>query len=138
MISRLGVHFQSAKYGEFKGWKPDWCEFPSMSTCFTYEYYYLLQGIFGMNVGKIDPGTLSTLAQYIAITLPLTIMMAWIIIAFQSKYLMPGLFWLHFLEFLREYSTACLGKVPVTITTDYLASSSRDFSTNTKHVQGGH
>ena len=43
-----------------------------------------------MNVGEINPGTHGTLPQYVAVTLPFTIMTAWIIIAFQSKYLMPG------------------------------------------------
>jgi len=48
--------------------------------------------IFGMNVIEINPqgGTaLTTLSQYIALTLPLTIATVWIIIAFQSKHIFP-------------------------------------------------
>ena len=42
------------------------------------------------NIGEINPGTHRTLPQYVAVTLPFTIMTAWIIITFQNKYLMPG------------------------------------------------
>lgn len=45
-----------------------------------------------MNVSEINPqgGTaLTNISQYIALTLPLTIVTAWIIIAFQSKYIFP-------------------------------------------------
>ena len=45
-----------------------------------------------MNVVEINPqgGTaITNLSQYIALTLPLTIVTAWIIIAFQSKCLFP-------------------------------------------------
>jgi len=48
--------------------------------------------IFGMNVVEINPqgGTaITNLSQYVALTLPLTILTAWIIIAFQSKYIFP-------------------------------------------------
>ena len=40
-----------------------------------------------MNVAEINPGTAGTLSHYFAIALPLTIVTAWIIIAFQSKYI---------------------------------------------------
>ena len=43
-----------------------------------------------MNVGEINPGTTGTISQYLALTLPLTIVTAWIIIAFQSKYIFPS------------------------------------------------
>jgi hypothetical protein len=46
-------------------------------------------GIFGMNVGEISPGTNGTVGQYLAVALPLTTFTAWIIIAFQSKYIFP-------------------------------------------------
>jgi hypothetical protein len=45
-----------------------------------------------MNVNEINPqnGTaLTNLSQYIALTLPMTIVTAWIIIAFQSKHIFP-------------------------------------------------
>jgi hypothetical protein len=42
-----------------------------------------------MNVGEINPGTHGTIAQYIALTIPLTLFTAWIIMAFQSKYIFP-------------------------------------------------
>ena len=47
------------------------------------------QSIFGMNVGEINPGTNGTVPQYLAVALPLTVFTAWIIIAFQSKYIFP-------------------------------------------------
>ena len=40
-----------------------------------------------MNVAEINPGSLGTLGHYFAAALPLTIVTAWIIIAFQSKYI---------------------------------------------------
>ena len=40
-----------------------------------------------MNVGEINPGTKGTLPHYFAVTLPLTILTTWIVIAFQSKYI---------------------------------------------------
>ncbi|PPQ92528.1 LOW QUALITY PROTEIN: hypothetical protein CVT25_010361 [Psilocybe cyanescens] len=46
-------------------------------------------GVFGMNVSEINPGSLGTLARYIEIALPLTVVTAWIIIAFQSTYIFP-------------------------------------------------
>ncbi|KAF8157287.1 hypothetical protein BJ912DRAFT_1035868 [Pholiota molesta] len=46
-------------------------------------------GVFGMNVREINPGTIGTLGIYIAISIPLTIITAWVIIAFQSRYIFP-------------------------------------------------
>jgi len=40
-----------------------------------------------MNVAEINPGSLGTLPHYFAIALPMTIVTAWVIIAFQSKYI---------------------------------------------------
>lgn len=40
-----------------------------------------------MNVVEINPGSVGTLPHYFSIALPLTIVTAWIIIAFQSKYI---------------------------------------------------
>jgi len=48
--------------------------------------------VFGMNVVEINPqgGTaITNLSQYVALTLPLTVLTIWIIIAFQSKYIFP-------------------------------------------------
>lgn len=42
-----------------------------------------------MNVVEINPGTKGTVSQYIAFTLVLTIVTAWLIIAFQQKYVFP-------------------------------------------------
>ncbi|KAJ2925295.1 hypothetical protein H1R20_g11758, partial [Candolleomyces eurysporus] len=52
--------------------------------------------VFGMNVAEINPGTLGTVPHYVAVALPFTIFTAWIIIAFQSKYIFQGevSFWL--------------------------------------------
>ncbi|KAF8153212.1 hypothetical protein B0H34DRAFT_820059 [Crassisporium funariophilum] len=47
-------------------------------------------GVFGMNVAEINPGTAGTLMRYVEIALPLTLITAWIIIAFQSTYIFPG------------------------------------------------
>ncbi|KAF8963414.1 hypothetical protein BDZ97DRAFT_1919846 [Flammula alnicola] len=46
-----------------------------------------VSGVFGMNVREINPGTLGTLPHYIAVSISLTLLSAWVIIAFQSKYL---------------------------------------------------
>jgi hypothetical protein len=43
-----------------------------------------------MNVNEITPGTNGTISHYFALALPLTIPTAWIIIAFQSKYIFPA------------------------------------------------
>ena len=42
-----------------------------------------------MNVGEINPGTKGTVTQYLVFTLSLTVVTAWIIIGFQSKYIFP-------------------------------------------------
>jgi hypothetical protein len=45
-----------------------------------------------MNVVEINPpptGTGPTLSQYVALALPLTVITAWVIIAFQSQYMFP-------------------------------------------------
>lgn len=42
-----------------------------------------------MNISEINPGTLGNLSIYVAIALPLTLVTAWIIIAFQSRYIFP-------------------------------------------------
>ncbi|TFK31449.1 hypothetical protein BDQ12DRAFT_694125 [Crucibulum laeve] len=45
--------------------------------------------VFGMNVGEIAPGTLGTIAHYVEIAVPLTIITIWVIVAFQSRYIFP-------------------------------------------------
>jgi hypothetical protein len=40
-----------------------------------------------MNVVEINPPTTGTLSLYFAVTFPLSIVTAWVIMAFQSKYL---------------------------------------------------
>jgi len=47
-----------------------------------------MAGIFGMNVMELNPGTLGTLGHYIAATLPLTFVTIWIIVAFQSRFVL--------------------------------------------------
>jgi hypothetical protein len=42
-----------------------------------------------MNVSEINPSTNASLWQYFAVTVPLTLFTAWIIVAFQSKYIFP-------------------------------------------------
>lgn len=42
-----------------------------------------------MNVGEITPSTNGTLREYFALAIPLTLVTAWIIVAFQSKYVFP-------------------------------------------------
>lgn len=44
----------------------------------------IYQGVFGMNISEINPGTLGNLSVYVAIALPLTLITGWIIIALQS------------------------------------------------------
>jgi hypothetical protein len=43
-----------------------------------------------MNTKEINPNTNGTLPYYIAFALPLTLITIWIIIAFQSRYLLVG------------------------------------------------
>ena len=40
-----------------------------------------------MNVVEINPGTYGTLPHYFAVAFPMTIVTAWVIIAFQSKHI---------------------------------------------------
>ncbi|KAG6829922.1 hypothetical protein H0H92_002945 [Tricholoma furcatifolium] len=47
------------------------------------------QGVFGMNLNIIVPGTLGTLPHYFAVALPLTFVTVWVVIAFQSKWIYP-------------------------------------------------
>ncbi|KAJ3563227.1 hypothetical protein NP233_g9075 [Leucocoprinus birnbaumii] len=47
-------------------------------------------GLFGMNTKEINPGTNGTLPYYVALAAPLTLLTIWIIIAFQSQYLLGG------------------------------------------------
>ncbi|KAJ7439283.1 hypothetical protein B0H11DRAFT_2356366 [Mycena galericulata] len=45
----------------------------------------LAASIFGMNVQEINPGTYGTIPHYVALTLPLTAVTVWIIMAFQYR-----------------------------------------------------
>ena len=47
------------------------------------------QGVFGMNIGEFNPGSLGSLPVYISISIPLTVVTVWIIIAFQSRDILP-------------------------------------------------
>lgn len=42
-----------------------------------------------MNVSEITPSTNGSLWQYFAVAVPLTLLTAWVIVAFQSKYVFP-------------------------------------------------
>ena len=42
-----------------------------------------------MNVREITPSTNGSLWQYFAVAVPLTLLTAWIIVAFQNKYIFP-------------------------------------------------
>jgi hypothetical protein len=47
-----------------------------------------------MNTKEINPGTNGTLSIYVAFAIPLTVLTIWIIIAFQSRYLLGNVpFW---------------------------------------------
>ncbi|TFK29543.1 hypothetical protein FA15DRAFT_664090 [Coprinopsis marcescibilis] len=46
--------------------------------------------VFGMNVTEINPGSGTSIPIYIAVAVPLTLFTAWVIVAFQSKYIFPG------------------------------------------------
>ena len=48
------------------------------------------QGIFGMNVKEINPGTKDTVPHYIATVVPLTLLGIWVMTAFQSKHFLQG------------------------------------------------
>jgi hypothetical protein len=43
-----------------------------------------------MNVNEINPGTNGTLGKYFATALPLTILTAWVVTAFQSEAIFPN------------------------------------------------
>jgi hypothetical protein len=43
-----------------------------------------------MNIKEINPGTNGTIGFFMAFAVPLTALTVWIIIAFQSTYLLPG------------------------------------------------
>lgn len=47
-----------------------------------------MQGVFGMNVIELNSGTYGTIPHYIAATLPLTLFTIWIIVAFQSRFVL--------------------------------------------------
>jgi len=49
----------------------------------------LAAGVFGMNVREITPSTNGSLWQYFALAVPITLITAWLIVAFQSKYVFP-------------------------------------------------
>lgn len=42
-----------------------------------------------MNVSEITPSTNGSLWEYLSLAIPLTLVTAWIIVAFQSKYIFP-------------------------------------------------
>lgn len=48
------------------------------------------KGIFGMNAKEINPGTNGTLPLFVALAAPLTVVTIWVIIAFQSQYLLQN------------------------------------------------
>jgi len=47
-----------------------------------------MAGVFGMNVIELNSGTYGTLPHYIAATIPLTVVTIWIIVAFQSRFVL--------------------------------------------------
>ena len=47
---------------------------------------HFTQGVFGMNIKEINPGTYGTLPHYFATTIPLTVLTTWVIVAFQGKW----------------------------------------------------
>jgi hypothetical protein len=46
------------------------------------------QGVFGMNVIELNSGTYGSIAHYAEVTLPLTFVTIWIIVAFQSRFVL--------------------------------------------------
>ena len=46
------------------------------------------QGVFGMNVIELNSGTYGTLRHYVAASLPLTLVTIWIIVAYQSRFVL--------------------------------------------------
>jgi hypothetical protein len=64
-----------------------------------------------MNVSELSPSTNGSLWLYFVVAAPLTILTAWIIVAFQSKYIFPEgtgmmkrLAWPYYLVFLPMFS----------------------------------
>jgi len=47
-----------------------------------------MAGVFGMNVIELNSGTYGTLGTYVAATLPLTLVTIWIIVAYQSRFVL--------------------------------------------------
>jgi len=47
-----------------------------------------MAGVFGMNVIELNQGTYGTLAHYAEATLPLTFVTIWVIVAFQSRFVL--------------------------------------------------
>jgi heme A synthase len=47
-----------------------------------------IQGVFGMNVIELNTGTHGTIVHYVAAALPLTFVTIWIIVAFQSRFVL--------------------------------------------------
>jgi len=43
-----------------------------------------------MNVKEINPGTLGSILFYSVVTIPLTLITIWVIVAFQGKYYVSG------------------------------------------------
>ena len=75
------------------------------------NYLNIYQGVFGMNVSEITPSTNGSLWQYFAVALPLTLVTAYIIVAFRSKYtflkgssLMKRLAWPYYLVLRSMFS----------------------------------
>jgi hypothetical protein len=48
----------------------------------------VLQNAFGMNVVELNPGGYTSLARFFEATLPLTFFTIWIIVAFQSRFIL--------------------------------------------------
>jgi len=46
------------------------------------------QGVFGMNVIELNANTYGTIVHYVAAALPLTFVTIWIIVAFQSRFVL--------------------------------------------------
>jgi heme A synthase len=46
------------------------------------------QGVFGMNVIELNSGTYGTIPHYVAATLSLTALVIWIIVAYQSQFVL--------------------------------------------------
>jgi len=53
-------------------------------------FFFPKKGIFGMNAKEINPDSNGTIPLFVALAAPLTIVTIWVIIAFQSRYLLKG------------------------------------------------